>query len=66
MSPAAVARKTVGVDPKVPVQAVATVVTFLLAYFGIDLDPEVATGIAVVLGAGAGALAPAPRVVASP
>lgn len=56
--------KTIGVDPKVPVQAVSAVVTFVLAYFGLDLDPEVAGGVATVIGAIAGVLAPAPKTVA--
>lgn len=55
-------RKTVGVDPKVPVQAVVTAVVAVLAYFGIDVAPELAGAIAVVAGIVAGFLAPAPKV----
>jgi hypothetical protein len=55
--------KTVGVDPKVPIQAVVTVAVWLLAYFGVDLTPEVSTAISVLLGVIAGALSPAPKTV---
>jgi hypothetical protein len=41
-------------DPKVIAQAVVTLVTFALTYFGIDLDPEVAGAISLVLGVLAG------------
>lgn len=58
--------KTVGVDPKVPVQAVATVVVALVAYFGVDLDAEAAGAVAAVIGIIAGILAPAPKTVAVP
>jgi len=54
-------RRTVGVDPKVPIQALVTVLVALLAYFGVDLDKETSAALAVVLGAIAGILAPAPR-----
>lgn len=54
-------RKTIGVDPKVPAQAVTTIVAFVLGYFGIDLDPVLAGAIATVLGVVIGALAPAPK-----
>ncbi len=53
--------KTVGVDPKVPVQALATVIAFAASYFGVDLDATVSGAIAVVLGAVSGSLAPAPK-----
>jgi hypothetical protein len=58
-------RKTVGLDPKVPVQAVATIIVFVASYFAIDLDPGVALALATVLGAGAGIVAPAPKTVAT-
>ena len=56
-------QKTVGVDPKVPIQAVVTAVVAVLAYFGIDLDPAIAGAVAVVLGIIAGYLSPAPKTV---
>lgn len=56
-------RKTVGVDPKVPIQAVVTAAVAVLAYFGIDLDPALAGAIAVVLGIVAGFFSPAPKTV---
>jgi hypothetical protein len=49
--------KTVGVSPKVPTQAIVSVVTFLLAYFGVDLSPEASAAIAAVLGVIGGAVA---------
>lgn len=49
--------ETVGVSPKVPVQAVSTVVVFLLTYFGLDLSPEAAGVVSTVLGAAGGVLA---------
>lgn len=52
-------RKTVGVDPKVPVQAITTVVWFLATYFGLDLDAEVAGAVAVLIGLVAGYFSPA-------
>lgn len=64
--PAATKRRTMGVDPKVPAQAVATIVVWVLAYFAIDLDAEVATAISVLLGIPFGVLAPAPRTVTVP
>lgn len=59
-----VKRETVGVDPKVPVQAIIAVLAFVLTYFGVDLSPELAAVIATVLGAIAGVLAPAAKTVA--
>lgn len=56
-------RKTVGVDPKVPIQAVVAAVVAVLAYFGLDVDPAIAGGIATLLGLIAGYLAPAPKTV---
>jgi hypothetical protein len=58
-----VKQKTVGVDPKLPIQAVVTAVVAVLAYFGINLDPAIAGGIAVLLGIIAGYFAPAPKTV---
>jgi membrane associated rhomboid family serine protease len=56
--------KTVGVDPKVPVQAVVAIIAWAVAHFaGIDLSPEAEAAIAAVLGIVAGVLAPAPNVV---
>ena len=56
-------QKTVGVDPKVPIQAVVTAVVAVLAYFGINIDPALAGAIGVVIGIIAGVLAPAPKTV---
>jgi hypothetical protein len=50
--------RTRGVSPKVPAQALVTVLVWLATYFGVHLDAEVAAAIAVLLGAGAGVAAP--------
>jgi hypothetical protein len=54
--------ETVGVSPKVPVQAVVTVAVSALAFFGIDLSPEVSGALGVVVGFIAGVAAPAASV----
>jgi hypothetical protein len=59
-------RRTMGVDPKVPAQAVVTILVWLLAHYGIDLDADVAAAISVVIGVLLGVLAPAPRTVTVP
>lgn len=52
--------KTAGlVHPKVPIQAITTLVVAALAYFGVDLDPEASAAIGVVGGFIAGYFAPA-------
>ncbi len=51
--------KTLGISPKVPVQAVVTIIVAALAYFGVELSPEVSAAIATLLGFIAGYLAPA-------
>lgn len=51
--------KTVGLSPKVPVQAITTVIVAAAAYFGIDLSPEVSAAIGTLIGFAAGYLAPA-------
>lgn len=57
-------RKTVGVDPKVPAQLIAAALAWLIAHFaGIGLSPELEAAIAALIGAIAGALAPAPNVI---
>jgi hypothetical protein len=57
-------RKTIGIDPKVPAQLVASAIVWAIAHFaGIELSPEVEVAIAVVVGALIGALAPAPKTV---
>lgn len=62
-----VKRKTVGVDPKVPAQAVVTILVWLLAHYGIDLDADVAAAISVIVGVLLAALfAPAPTTIAVP
>ncbi len=50
--------KTTGVSPKVPFQAIASIITFLLAYFAVDLSPELSGLIAAVIGAIGGYQAP--------
>lgn len=56
-------RKTKGIDPKVPVQAVVAAIVAVLAYFGFDIDPAISGVIATVLGLIAGYFAPAPQTV---
>jgi hypothetical protein len=56
--PEATATRTVGLNPKVPAQAVVTVLVFVLAHFGIDLEPETALAIATLFGFVAGVAAP--------
>jgi uncharacterized membrane protein len=51
--------RTAGLHPKVPAQAITGLIVGALAYYGVDLDPEVAGGIAAVAGVVAGLLAPA-------
>lgn len=51
------APQTVGLSPKVPAQAVVTVIVFVFAHFGVDLEPELALALATVLGALAGVVA---------
>ncbi len=54
--------RSIGLSPKVPVQALAAIVAFIAAYFGLDLSPEASAGIAALLGAVAGYIAPPGRV----
>jgi hypothetical protein len=51
--------KTQGLAPKVPVQAVTSLIIAALAYYGVDLDAEVSAALGVVLGFAAGIVAPA-------
>ena len=62
-APLDMVRRTEGLDLKVPAQAAATIIVFLLSYFGVDLDVEVAGAISVLLGFVAGYFAPAPKTV---
>jgi hypothetical protein len=55
--------RTRGVSPKVPAQALVTVLVWLAAYFGIELPADVAGALAVLIGAGAGVAAPPGTVV---
>lgn len=55
--------RTQGIDPKVPIQALATVIAFVATYFSLNIDGEVALAIAVVLGGAAGYFGPAPKTV---
>lgn len=50
--------KTAGLSPKVPVQAITTVLVALLAYAGINLEPSVSLAVATLLGFAAGYIAP--------
>ncbi len=56
--------RTEGVDPKVPAQALATIVAFIAARYGLDIDRETSGAIAVVLGVLIAFFAPAPKTVA--
>ena len=57
-----VKRKTEGIDPKVPAQLIAGLITWALARFipGLELPPEVEVAIAALVGVVIGYLAPAP------
>jgi len=57
--------KTTKLHPKVPVQAVTTLVVAALAHYGIDLDADVSVALGAVLGFAAGYIAPAAPVVAA-
>lgn len=46
--------KTLGINPKVPAQAVASIVAFVAALAGFDLSPELSAAIATVIGLVAG------------
>lgn len=59
-------RRTLGVDPKVPAQAIVTILVWLLAHYGIDLDADVAAAVSIIVGVLLGVLAPAPRTVNVP
>lgn len=52
---------TDGLDPKVPIQAVTTLLVALLAVVGLDMDEETAGGLALVIGFIAGVLGPAAK-----
>jgi hypothetical protein len=57
--------KTVGLNPKVPAQAVATIVVFCLLKLGLEVDADVSAAIGTLIGFLAGVVAPpAPTVVA--
>lgn len=56
--------KTEGVDPKVPAQALATIVTFVAARYGLEIDKETSGALAVVIGTLVAFFAPAPKTVA--
>lgn len=55
--------RTCGISPKVPAQAIVTVLAFIVAHFGIELDDDVSAALAVILGAAAGYQAPPGDVV---
>lgn len=49
---------TDGLNPKVPIQSITTILVAALAYFGVNLDAEVSAALGVVVGFVAGYLAP--------
>lgn len=51
-------QRTLGLSPKVPSQAFATLIAFVLAKYGISLDTEVSGALALVIGWIAGFFAP--------
>lgn len=59
-------RKTVGIDLKVPAQALAFVVAFVAGYFGLEMDAEVVLALSTIIGFFAGYFAPAPKVTEVP
>lgn len=59
-------QKTVGVSPKVPLQAITTIVVFAAAYFGFELPPGAAGAIATLLGIVAGVRAAPGTVINAP
>jgi hypothetical protein len=50
--------QTVSLNPKVPAQALAAIVAFVLAKYGIELDAATSGAIATVIGFIAGVVAP--------
>ena len=52
-------RETVGVDPKVWIQALVTLIVFFAAKFGVELDTDVAAALATLVGAVAAYSGPA-------
>jgi hypothetical protein len=56
-------RRTVGIDLKVPAQALATILVFVLTRYGIELDTATSGAISVLLGVVLGYFAPAPATV---
>jgi hypothetical protein len=50
--------QTVSLNPKVPAQALASIVAFVLAKYGIELDAATSGAIATVIGFLAGVIAP--------
>jgi archaellum biogenesis protein FlaJ (TadC family) len=53
--------QTEGLDPKVPVQAIAIILVFILTKVGIDLDLVTSFAISTVIGFVAAFFAPAPK-----
>lgn len=58
--------KTVGLDPKLPTQAVVVVIAFVLSHFGVNLTVEVSLALATIIGFVAGFFAPAPKTTLAP
>ncbi len=55
----------IGLSPKVPVQAIVSVLVFVVAYFGVELSPEASGAISALLGIAGGVLAPPGQVTRS-
>jgi hypothetical protein len=64
--PMGMKRKTLGVDPKVPAQAIVTILVWLLAHYGIDLDADVSAAVSILVGVLLGVFAPAPKTINLP
>ncbi len=58
-TPSQASIETDGISPKVPVQALVTLLVAAVAYFGVELSEEVSAALAVLIGAAAAYFAPA-------
>lgn len=54
-------RRTIGLDPKLPIYAIVAIVVYVLGKFGLDLDPDLAAAIAAALGFGGAVAGPAAK-----
>lgn len=57
--------KTIGLNPKVPVQAIVTIIVAAASYLGVELSPEISGALGILIGFAAGYLAPAAPVQAA-